>query len=506
MTDRARGSIQELWLRGLLVLGSLLLGLGGAPSADAADKQLERAAKQLGVAKMQSLELEAAGIYFQIGQAPGPTLPWPAFSVANYKMQVDFARVASHVSYVRRQVSDPARARPAPVDQALDQYVAEGRTWNLAPAAAAGAAPVVTPMPANIEERTAEIWSTPQGFIKAALANEATVRRLPDTKQFEVKFNFLNKYRYEGLLNADGDVESVRTWIDNPVLGDMLMEASYSNYRDFGGVRFPAIVKRAIGNWPWYELTVTAVRVNTAQPQAVPAAVATAAGAPAGVVVDATKLAPGVWYLRGGTHHSVAVEQEKGVIVIEAPLNEERSLAVIAKLQELLPGKPISHVVNTHVHFDHAGGLRTYADAGAMVVTHTDNVPYLKRAWSAPRTLNPDRLALSKRQPRFTAVDVWASLGEKGHLVNVYPIQGSGHNDAYLMIYLPAQKILIQGDAWSPLADNKPTNPVNPLAVNLLENIERLGLDVRQIAALHGPRVTTVEDLREYVGLPRKKP
>ena len=37
----------------------------------------------------------------------------------------------------------------------------------------------------------------------------------------------------------------------------------------------------------------------------------------------------------------------------------------------------------------------------------------------------------------------------------------------------------------------------NPFAVNLYENIQRLKLDVRQIAALHGPRVATMADLTE---------
>ena len=32
--------------------------------------------------------------------------------------------------------------------------------------------------------------------------------------------------------------------------------------------------------------------------------------------------------------------------------------------------------------------------------------------------------------------------------------------------------------------------------MNLYENIQRLKLDVRQIAALHGPRVATMADLR----------
>jgi hypothetical protein len=40
----------------------------------------------------------------------------------------------------------------------------------------------------------------------------------------------------------------------------------------------------------------------------------------------------------------------------------------------------------------------------------------------------------------------------------------------------------------------------NPYSVNLYENIQRLKLDVKQIAALHGPRVATMADLRTAIG------
>jgi hypothetical protein len=36
--------------------------------------------------------------------------------------------------------------------------------------------------------------------------------------------------------------------------------------------------------------------------------------------------------------------------------------------------------------------------------------------------------------------------------------------------------------------------------VNLNDNIQRLKLDVRQIAALHGPRLVTLGDLRAAIG------
>ena len=41
--------------------------------------------------------------------------------------------------------------------------------------------------------------------------------------------------------------------------------------------------------------------------------------------------------------------------MVEAPLNEARSLAVIAEIKKVIPNKPIRYVVSTHHHWDHLG-------------------------------------------------------------------------------------------------------------------------------------------------------
>ena len=89
------------------------------------------------------------------------------------------------------------------------------------------------------------------------------------------------------------------------------------------------------------------------------------------------------------------------LIVVEAPQNEARSLAVIAKAKELAPGKPIKYLVNTHAHFDHSGGLRTYVNEGAIIVTDAANRAFYEQAWAAPRTINPDALARSGKAAAF---------------------------------------------------------------------------------------------------------
>ncbi len=101
--------------------------------------------------------------------------------------------------------------------------------------------------------------------------------------------------------------------------------------------------------------------------------------------VESQQLATGVWLLGGGTHNSLLVEFKDYVAVVDAPNNEERSLAVIAEAARLAPEKPVQYVINTHHHFDHAGGLRTYLSQGTTIVTHEIEQAVLPRHHVLPR-------------------------------------------------------------------------------------------------------------------------
>ena len=247
-------------------------------------------------------------------------------------------------------------------------------------------------------------------------------------------------------------------------------------------------------------MAISGVTPNAEANIGVPAEISSAS-APV-VKVTSDELAPGVYYLKGGTHHSVAIEQNDHVVLIEAPLNEARSDAVIAKIKEIIPNKPIRFVVNTHHHFDHSGGLRTYVAEGATIVTQKLNVPYYKKIWAAPHTINPDRLAQTNKKPQFKAFDEKLVLTDGNRPIEVHKIAGNGHNDAFALAYLPNEKILVEVDAFTPTATDTPLpTTINPFSVNLYENITRLKLDVEKIAALHGPRVTTLDDLRAAIGI-----
>ena len=481
----------------LVLFAAAALGTG-ACAQDAGT--IAGATRALGAADLKSIEYSGSGKWYQFGHAASPVLPWPAFDVSAYTASVNYDTPAARVQMTRLQVVEPGRARPAPVQQRPVQVVSGTHAWNMAapPGAAPDAAPAPQPQVEAVEERTMEIWATPHGFLKAAAANNATAEPITGGGS-DVSFTVGGKHKYVGRINAQNQVERVQTTIDNTVLGDTPVEIAYSDYRDFGGVQFPSRIVRTQGGYPVLDITVANVTANPAVEIEVPESVR--AFTPPPVNVETEKLADGVYYVKGGSHHSIAIEQRDHIVVVEAPQNEARSAAVIAKVKATIPDKPIKYLVNTHVHFDHSGGLRTYVDEGATIVTHALNKPYYEKAWAAPRTLNPDQMARSNKTATFETFTDKHVLTDGRRSIEVHLIAGSGHNDAFAMVYLPTEKILAEVDAWAPAAANAPPPAVpSPFAVNLYENIQRLKLDVRQIAALHGPRVATLNDLRTFIG------
>ncbi len=134
-------------------------------------------------------------------------------------------------------------------------------------------------------------------------------------------------------------------------MGDTEVVATYSGYRAFEGAQFPSQIRIDQGGFPLWELNVTSVTPNAPLDLPVPEAVGAATAAQ--VQTMSTPLGDGVWHITGGSHHSVLVEFDEYLAVVEAPLNEARSVAVLAEARRLVPNKPVRYVLTTHHHFDH---------------------------------------------------------------------------------------------------------------------------------------------------------
>ncbi|HEX6891302.1 MAG TPA: MBL fold metallo-hydrolase [Chryseolinea sp.] len=432
-------------------------------NAQDAQTLINNAVKSLGATDLKTLEYSGSGYSFSFGQNPNPDTPWPKFNAKSFTKGINYESGASAQKLVRTQAENPPRGggmQPLIGEQTQNQVIDSSSPWT----------------------GRAQIWITPHGFLKAALANNATVKsaKVGGKKLNMVSFTAENKYKVNGYLNERGEVEKVETWVDNAVLGDVAVEVNYSEYKDFNGVKFPTRILQKDGGYPVYDLTITEVKPNvevTIQPTP-----------PAAPVVATEKIAEGIYNIAGGgATASVAVEFADFVTVLEAPLSEARSLAVIEEVKKVIPNKPIRYLVNTHHHFDHSSGLRTYVAEGAIIVTHDVNKAFYQKTFAAPHTLNPDKLQLSKKKAVIESFKDKKTITDGVRTIELHHIAGNLHNDGIIMIYFPKEKILSVCDMFPRIPADAPVpETISPFTVNLLENIDRLKLDFDVILPLHG--------------------
>jgi glyoxylase-like metal-dependent hydrolase (beta-lactamase superfamily II) len=372
------------------------------------------------------------------------------------------------------------------------------------------------------------MWLNPHGFLKAARMPGANPKAVWRWEQIEkgrdgavipfgtplsgsekvrvVGITMLGKYRVDATFNSQNIIQRIKTTVNENVLGDFNIEHESTNFIDAGPSRWPIAWHSHQGwddNWKFYSEstghnayggkfpTVQANACGDAVP--VPEAVKQAAAPnPAQVVVE--KMADGVYLLGGGPANSYMVEFRDFVAVFEAPLSEERSLAVIEQVAKLAPNKPIRWLISSHTHFDHIGGIRTYNHIGATVVTHLFNLPFLNRDVLnyEPRTVKPDILSLWPPTEvaegyNYEAIQENYVITDNSRILRVHYVQPLQHVSGMLMAYLPTERIVFEADLFD--THEAPRSSQLPAMRSFHNQIQRMKLDVATVAPVHGKPV-----------------
>jgi len=496
---------------------TLIAGVLAAPSVRAQDAQaaIKTAEYALGMIRgpqridaINTLEYWGTGSTYAFGQAYHPGSAWPEFKVT-YHASVSYAVPAMRVDVTRSNPDGTIQGGgglPLAAPQRQIQVVSDRFAWNESvPGAGFIAGSMATPTPDALNDRLLQLWMTPFGVLKMAAKAGAAAKVSSEAGATVITFPLsgpLQAITVRATLNAKNQVERVETRTSDPVLGDLITETTYSDYKDLSeittDVPFPTHIVQKQGGFPVMDLIVT--KADTNNPYVVfPVPDNVEKAPPAAVKVETQKVSDGVWYLTGGTHHSVAVEFKDYVTLVECPLNDARAIAVIDAVKKTIPNKPIRYVVNSHHHFDHLGGLRACAAEGATIVTAAENKPYYEKVWALPRTLQPDRLAEAQKKPVIEALADKRVLTDGTQTLELYRLAGTNHADTMLIGYLPKSKVLIEADVYNPAPADAPRGPAVKENANLVENIKRLHLGVQQITPLHG-RLVTFADLQKAIG------
>jgi len=471
------------------VVVALALVLFASGQAGAADSELQQIADALDVSTTKTFQFTGNGSMYSLGQSTSPAAPWPRSFVKSFTRIYDFTTGTMRDEVVRMTAEPPSLG---PEQQTITVISGE-HAWNVA---GKDTAPRLFEAP----ERAHQIVISPHGLLRATFASNATVAKktIEGRPMTVISFTDRGKHKVVAYINDQNAIERVESSYGHPVVGDIKVLTYYGPYRDFAGVKFPTKIIQYQDGLPTLDLTVTAVRANPTVDIEVPAHVRSDP-----VPVKSEKVADGIWYITGVNAYSVLVEMKDYLIVVEAPHGEQRSIAVINEVKKLVPNKPIKYLINTHHHFDHASGIRTYAAEGVTIVTHEVNRPYFERAALNSWTLAPDRLAKSKKKPVFQTMGDNMVLTDGTRSVELYQIGGNTHHDGIVMAYLRKEKILIEADAFTPgPAGAEPPKVPNPFSVALEANVRRLNIEVDRILPIHG-RIVPYSELLAAIG---KKP
>lgn len=465
----------------IAITAAMLLSLHAAAqnAGSEAKTAIDAAIAAMGTAGLQAIQYSGTGSFYATGQAYEPGGPWPRYKITKYTMSLNYAAPAMRQELVRIDDERPPRGggvggynpvtfqggiRPAPGDMAENQNT-DGHT----------------------DVGALRMWLTPHGFLKGAAANAATAKILTVHGKNAVAFTAFGKYTVTATLNAENLIEHVETLMDVPYTGDTLMEGSYSDYRDFGGVKFPMHIVMREGGYPTLDLAAADVQPNSQAALDVRGTSPSAAQGGARAERQAEKIADGVWALTPGAEGSILVEFKDYVVIVEGPGNDAYTAATLAQVKKMVPDKPIKYVVNTHHHADHAGGLRAYVAEGIPIITHESHKKYYEeQIFKNPHTLNPDRLAREPRAPILETMKDKRVLTDGSTSIEIYLLRDHLHAVGLLVAYLPKQKLLIQADSYIPRPGAPPLPAPSPYTINLVDTVTRLKLDVARVVHIHG--------------------
>ena len=257
-----------------------------------------------------------------------------------------------------------------------------------------------------------------------------------------------------------------------PSLGDRTVRWSWTDWSvDANLGRRPGRQTIAVDDSPYQEIAFTRYEANasdaaafvelpaTLQPEVMMGESGPTAAGPA-----AGEIAPGVHVRSIQGFNVMTIVGAEALTVIEAPefargleaipaSNAARSGRVAMEharwLVDAFPGKAIRHMVISHHHGDHSGGLPILAGRGVTVLSSAADAGALRHVLAAPRRLAPwPEPAAAAKFATVEAVSGRRAIDDGVRRIEIMNTGDNPHSLDNLLVWLPAERILFQGDLF----------------------------------------------------------
>ena len=232
-----------------------------------------------------------------------------------------------------------------------------------------------------------------------------------------------------------------------------------------------------------------------------------------GPAFEFEEVGQGVYQARGTGNVSVGANaaiiiNEEDVLLVDSHISPAAAAALLEEL-EAITTKPVRYVVNTHFHFDHAHGNQVYP-SDVHVIGHEFTHMMLISGGSIGRTyqrfLEPmaNQPGFSEGQEGLVPTPPNTTLSERmtlfrGEREIRLLFFGRGHTGGDIVVYLPAERILITGDL---LLQGLPFMG-DGFVQDWVATLEALkGLDIELIVPGHGrpfSDVSRIDHLQVYL-------
>jgi Metallo-beta-lactamase superfamily len=419
---------------------------------------INRAAEALGgkdrVMGLKTLKVVGYGqIAYQDGGgniASSPDAPQKWINVSAHQRVIDLDNGRMNVQQRNTQDFVFAYARNMTGEVRLNASLDGEVAFNVGPDGKPARAPQ-----AAVRARRLDMLNNPVSIVRAALDPAARLGNLKTQGNLQV-LDLSTKQGDELVLAIDGETH-LPAWLSwvapHPNFGDVTYRTHFSGYQpvDGNGLNLPSGYNTVsdFRNVVQQKIYVDKYEVNGSVPDLAAPSDIRAATPPAPVrpQVDAVPMGKGVWFLKvtpGG--NSTLFEFDDHLVIYEAYGSEANALAVIEKARATVPGKPVTHVIMSHHHIDHTGGLRAAVSEGLTVITNRQNVAYVREVTSRPAKQFPDALGRNPKPVNIIAVDDHLKLKDKSMELDIYRVVNNSHFAHGLFAHVPRDRLVAQGD------------------------------------------------------------
>ena len=164
-------------------------------------------------------------------------------------------------------------------------------------------------------------------------------------------------------------------------------------------------------------------------------------------LIEVEKLRDNLFVLRGGGGNTGVFITTNGVVVVDSK-NPGWGQPLLDKIKELTP-KPVTHLINTHTHFDHVSGNVEFPSS-VEVVAHENTAALMKEMRTVtglkPQPGNIFTENKGRGLPRRTFKDT-LSIGTGADQVELHYF-GRGHTSGDAWVVFPALRVVHAGDIF----------------------------------------------------------